>query len=224
MSLTLLVSMRSANACTVFAATGQSTANGASLLMHTDDCLNCDFRIVRAPPARSGRRPVLQFRETYPREVSDRSPMYNPGSLDQHLPPSLLNAWSSAEWAANRTLGYMEPLPPDVALALGALNGTDDNLLGAVEGLYAIVNTAQVAVAESTSSAHPSLFSLARPHLVAGAEPAGHDKGALWDISALTKAALARCPTARCAVDLMGCTPTPSRCHSEPDPAPSEPE
>ena len=25
-----------------------------------------------------------------------------------------------------------------------------------------------------------------------------------WDISALSRAALARCPTARCAVDLMG--------------------
>jgi dipeptidase len=52
---------------------------------------------------------------------------------------------------------------------------------------------------ESTCGATPALLSLARTNPSQGARD-----GALWDISALSRVALSRCPSARCAVDLMG--------------------
>jgi hypothetical protein len=54
------------------------------------------------------------------------------------------------------------------------------------------------------SSSHSLLFSPARSAARPGQPFFDRLDGALWDISALTKAALARCATARCAIDLMG--------------------
>ena len=66
---------------------------------------------------------------------------------------------------------------------------------GSLEGLYSIANTAQVAVVESTSGANPLLWSPVRPLATFKngivAEATRLD-GALYDIAALSKAALAR--------------------------------
>ena len=141
-------------------------------------------------------QPVNTFRETYPRTVSALSPTYDPANLDPQLPGSLRATWASKEWATNNTIGSLPPLPAAVASALGVIT---DATYATVEGLYSIVNSREVAVAESTSSAMPELVSLARTHA-----SQTRREGALWDISALSRVALARCATARCAIDLMG--------------------
>lgn len=140
----LLVSVRTTSACTAFVAGRLATANGATLLLHTDDCLDCDFRIARVAPlsASAAARPqaVRPFRETYPREVSARSPTYSVGNLEADLPQALRSTWASEEWAANNTIGELPALPAAVAAALGTVDGT----LGTLEGLYSIANSRQV--------------------------------------------------------------------------------
>jgi hypothetical protein len=187
-----------ASACTAALAARGATADGSSLLLHTDDCLNCDFRIARVPPVpESEPTRVTKFREQFPRDVSTRSATYDPDSLGSRLPSSLLDTWRSREWAANQTLAVLDAIEPSVLAAVGA-TAPGGQTLGTLEGLYAIANTAQVALAETTCAALPSLWSPART-------PRGtRREGALWDISALSRVALARCPTARCAIDLMG--------------------
>lgn len=183
-----------ANACTVAMAGGGATADGSTMLLHTDDCLNCDFRIARvAPvPANTPTR-VLRFRETFPREVSTRSPTYAPENLGA-FPPALLDTWRSSTWLSNATLGVLSTIDPAVLAAVGA-GSPDGDTYGTIEGLYSIANTEQVAIAETTSAALALLWQPSR-------QPLGtRFDGALWDISALSKAALARCPTAKCAIE-----------------------
>ena len=140
----LLVS--TADACTVLIAGKKATVDGATLLLHTDDCANCDFRLGRVHPSRNDlvSAPVLRFRPDYPREVSTRSPTYSSEHLDDKMPSSIVAAWSTGEWVDNQTLGHLEPLEPKVAAALGIepMKAT----LGTLEGLYSMVNSAQLAV------------------------------------------------------------------------------
>ena len=202
MLLMIMLSVERTTACTAFIAGRKATTDGTTLLMHTDDCLNCDFRLARTLPREGAEvadvQPVLTFRETYPREVSERAATYSPSKLDRELPAELLSTWRSAEWAENQTIGELRRLDSAVSEALGAASA-DSGFYGTLEGLYSIANSKEVAIVESTSGASPLLFSLARTHRSMSAQ-----EGALWDISALTKAALAVCPTARCAIDLMG--------------------
>ena len=201
----LLVS--TADACTVLIAGKKATVDGATLLLHTDDCANCDFRLGRVHPSRNDlvSAPVLRFRPDYPREVSTRSPTYSSEHLDDKMPSSIVAAWSTGEWVDNQTLGHLEPLEPKVAAALGIepMKAT----LGTLEGLYSMVNSAQLAVVETTGSSNPLLFNPSRPNVVrkdGKAVFSTKKDGALYDVSQLTKAALARCTTARCAIDFMG--------------------
>ena len=194
------LTVQRATACTAVVAGRKATANGATLLLHTDDCLDCDFRLARVPPlsasAAAQPEPVRLFSQLYPREVSSRSPTYDPSNLDTELPKPLLDVWTSDEWYNNQTIGELAPLEPEVAAMLGVVvEGT----LATIEGQYSIANSKQVAMVESTCGATPALLSLARTNPSQGARD-----GALWDISALSRVALSRCPSARCAVDLMG--------------------
>ena len=61
------LSAQRATACTAVVAGRKATANGATLLLHTDDCLDCDFRLARVPPLSASAvaqpEPVRIFRE-----------------------------------------------------------------------------------------------------------------------------------------------------------------
>jgi hypothetical protein len=141
--------INSAHACTAVMAGRMATTDGSTLLLHTDDCLNCDFRLARVPPTNAAdRSPVLQFRETYPREVSKRATTYFSDNLDHTPPAAFTRAWSSDSWRANQTLGVLDALEPEVASILGAQR--TGQTFGTIEGLYAIANTEQVTLAEST--------------------------------------------------------------------------
>lgn len=199
----LLLAAPPARACTTILAGRGATADGSTLLLHTDDGGDLDFRLGRTHP-RDVRKPwpVLRKRPQYPREVSDRSPTYSPDSLDATLPADLLDRWRSAEWAANQTIGKLV-LDPSIAVLLGVDPDTT-RTFGALEGAYAIVNEKQVAIVESTCEVPPFMWSPARPPATPGRPHATRRDGALWDMGALTQVALALCATARCAVDLMG--------------------
>lgn len=172
--------------------------------LHTDDCGECDFRLARVPPTDASKpSPVLRFTNSYPREVSTRSPTYVPHNLDEQLPPNLLETWRTAEWTANQTLGLTPALGADVAAALG-VSPPNGQTYGTIEGLYSIINSEQVAIAESTAQQTALLPSKVRPNANVGGPYATKRDGGLYDIAALTRVALARCPTARCAIDLMG--------------------
>ena len=58
-----------ATACTAVVAGRKATANGATLLLHTDDCLDCDFRLARVPPLSASAvaqpEPVRLFSQLY---------------------------------------------------------------------------------------------------------------------------------------------------------------
>ncbi|EOD11640.1 hypothetical protein EMIHUDRAFT_214509 [Emiliania huxleyi CCMP1516] len=138
-----------------------ATADGSTLLLHTDDGGDLDFRLGRTHP-RDVRKPwpVLRKRPQYPREVSDRSPTYSPDSLDATLPADLLDRWRSAEWAANQTIGKLV-LDPSIAVLLGVDPDTT-RTFGALEGAYAIVNEKQVAIVESTCEVALALCATAR--------------------------------------------------------------
>ena len=153
-----------AHACSVIFAGRKATADGSTLLFHTDDCANCDFRLGRVHPSEaSASARVLHFRPEYPREVSTRSDTYARTNLDTQLPANVVAEWSDDAWTDGQTLGMLDGFEPSVAAALG-IDMPNGQTYGTLEGLYSIVNTAQVAVVETTGSSNPTLlFNPARP-------------------------------------------------------------
>lgn len=183
-------------ACTTVVVAPGATKDGGSMVLDLNDCFDCDFRAaaVRPLPAHEPAR-VLQYHEQYPRELSGRSPTYQTDNLDMAMQQSLRDTWASSEWLDNRTAGWLAP--SDFAGATTGLRSqSGESTFAGIEALYGIVNEQQVAMAESTCGARSGLWSPKR-NLTSG-------YGALWEISSMSKAALARCPTALCAVEFMG--------------------
>ena len=108
----------------------------------------------------------------FPRYVGrDRGPLYLPERL--------------AEW---------EDLPnftPKETKPIGFIPGVP-HTYGYIDGSYGMMNTAQLAIGESTCAAKIVAYSRA------------NGGNALFDASALSRVAMQRCATARCAVKLMG--------------------
>ena len=63
----------SARACTTIVAGPGATVDGSTMVTGNNDCLDCDFRLAKVPATSVTRVAVRQYREQYPREVSDRS-------------------------------------------------------------------------------------------------------------------------------------------------------
>ena len=135
--------------------------------------------------------------------MSTRAATYAADNLDEKLSQAQLELWRTAEWTANQTLGLTYDLEPAVASALG-VTLRDGQTYGTLEGLYSIINSEQVALAESTTAQTTVLPPTPRPNAKVGAPYYTKRDGGLYDIAALSRVALARCPTARCAIDLMG--------------------
>eukprot|EP00996_Jenningsia_fusiforme_P004749 NODE_560_length_2101_cov_43.198830_g516_i0.p1 GENE.NODE_560_length_2101_cov_43.198830_g516_i0~~NODE_560_length_2101_cov_43.198830_g516_i0.p1 ORF type:complete len:643 (-),score=123.24 NODE_560_length_2101_cov_43.198830_g516_i0:113-2041(-) len=165
----LLFLVNWAAACTIIAVGNKATADGSTIVVHTDDSggTTTDLRPVRVPAKdwpEGSKRPIYQFQAIYPRLVtSSRGEGYKPVG----------NQTESA------ILGYI----PQVrhTYAYWDLD-------------YGIMNEHQVMIAESTTSGKTVGYSLAVPEI-------GHN---LFQIGELSKVALERCRTARCAVELMG--------------------
>eukprot|EP00456_Euglypha_rotunda_P032666 TRINITY_DN25313_c0_g1_i1.p1 TRINITY_DN25313_c0_g1~~TRINITY_DN25313_c0_g1_i1.p1 ORF type:complete len:202 (+),score=19.04 TRINITY_DN25313_c0_g1_i1:222-827(+) len=139
---------------------------------HTNDCYNCDFRIVKIEAKdwpENSQRPIQEFRIAYPRYVGyDRGSVYYPENTEN----------KEHTWNTSQPIGSI----PQVK-----------HTYGYIEGTYGLINEHQLAMGESTCSAK-----------IAAGVPVSHGGYALMEIGALSRIAMERCKTARCAIHTMG--------------------
>ncbi|OQR87069.1 peptidase [Achlya hypogyna] len=181
LKLAFLVSMRgahvaliaavvaaAADACTVIGVTHGASADGSSLLAHTDDAGGgtADTRLIRVPAmdhAPGAMRDILNVNGGYPRIISKtRGPLYEPVHGQTLMTPL------GTIPQVNHTYAYFD----------------QD---------YGMMNEVALSIAESTCPAK----TVGWPSDV----PYGYN---MMGIGELTKIALERCDSARCAIQLMG--------------------
>eukprot|EP00931_Biecheleriopsis_adriatica_P056548 TRINITY_DN33506_c0_g1_i1.p1 TRINITY_DN33506_c0_g1~~TRINITY_DN33506_c0_g1_i1.p1 ORF type:complete len:641 (+),score=85.74 TRINITY_DN33506_c0_g1_i1:64-1986(+) len=161
--------------CTSILVAKGAAADGATMTSHTDDCLNCDFRISKVPAQKhpeGSKRELFPGREPYPRLIAyDRGSTYLPENTDTSIYP----------WKAGEGDFKSYATVPQVPETYGYLDGG-----------YGIMNEHGLVFGESTCGALLTTASMA-----AGGR-------AKFDIRELSRIALERCKTATCAVDMMG--------------------
>jgi len=163
-----------ANSCTTLVVGAKASTTGSPMLTHTNDCLDCDFRINQVPAMdwpEGSTRPLYGAADDYPRiVVKDRGTTWHPDNLE--------DSPHKAAWAKGREpVGYIPQVAHTYAL---------------VEGLYGMMNEFGVAIGESSTGAT----------LIAASVTLGGK--ALMCSSDLTMIALERAQTAREAVLIMG--------------------
>ena len=164
-----------ADGCTSIIVGPGGAADGGTMTTHTDDCMECDFRISKVPAAdhkEGATRKVYRYRSQYPRYLGyDRGETYYPENTDMSI-----HDWKVGE-------GDFAPVGeiPQVARTHAY-----------VDGGYGIMNEFQVSIGESTCG---SVLTTT----------AGYKGGhALLEAGELSRIALERCKTAKCAVETMG--------------------
>lgn len=176
----LAVGLREASACTVIAIGKGATADGSTLVAHTDDAGGgaADLRLVRVPAAAhepGSKRAVYNFFSGYPRLVApDRGPHYAPMAPlvdDASVPPPI----------------------PELSTPMGFIPEVS-HTYAYFDQDYGMMNEVQLSIGESTCGAKTVGWPL-------DAGPHGRN---LFGIAELTKVALERCDSARCAVTTMG--------------------
>ena len=169
--------------CTTMGFGTSATSDGSTMITHTADCKDCDFRLDKTPPANhdldlNPNRPVYRYRRQYPRLVAEeRGSTWQPTNLESEFSSD----WSSKEYIDSQIVGYI----PQVS-----------HTYGLFESLFAIMNDQQVAIGESTSSARFGENAVPRECPTC--------PGPLVDVAAISLVALERCKTALCAVEMMG--------------------
>ncbi|DBA01297.1 TPA: hypothetical protein N0F65_001802 [Lagenidium giganteum] len=154
--------------CTMIAVGRNATADGSTMLAHTDDAGGgaADLRVVRVPAAthpEGSMRPVYFFQGGYPRLVSnERGPEYQPKD----------------EQKLHEPLGHI----PQVERTYAYFDQD-----------YGMMNEVQLSMAESTCGAKTIGWPSNLPY--------GKN---MFGIGELSKVALERCATARCAIQTMG--------------------
>ncbi|GMI40632.1 hypothetical protein TrCOL_g10016 [Triparma columacea] len=160
--------------CTAILVTKEAAAEGVgSMTTHTNDCLDCDFRLAKVPAMdhpEGSMRKIWGGRAQYPRYIGDdRGDVY----YKESIVPDLY------DWGTTQAVGYI----PQVAHTYAYLDGD-----------YGIQNEHQLSMGESTCGGKAELAH-------APTFDGGH---ALLEMSELSRIAMERCKTARCAVQLMG--------------------
>ncbi|GLD91598.1 hypothetical protein PINS_up000131 [Pythium insidiosum] len=156
-------------ACTMIAAGRNATADGSTLMAHTDDAGGgaADLRLVRVPAQdhpKGAKRAVYNLFGGYPRLVTkERGPIYEPKDESEKL---------------TTPLGFVPQVKHTYAY-------WDQD--------YGLMNEVQLSIAESTCGAR----TVGWPSDV----PYGYN---MFGIAELSKVALERCDSARCAVKTMG--------------------
>jgi len=184
-ALTALITSASAGdgMCTTIGIGPAATIDGSTMVTHTADCKDCDFRIAKTPPKThdleaNPDRPIYRYRRQYPRLVaSERGSTWSPSNLESEF----ADEWASKDYTDSQIVGYI----PQVKETYGLF-----------ESLFAIMNDQQVAIGESTSSARFGENAVPRSCPTCD--------GPLVDVAAISLIALERCDTAKCAVQMMG--------------------
>ena len=188
-TLALLLRAASAaeDACTTIIVGHLASADGSTMTSHTNDCLNCDFRIghvaARAHAAGAGRR-LMRNRSPYPRLLWSDEELAGDGG-----------GALSPTYAASNTpaAGAFFPWRPDEGAfaSIGRMPQVA-HTYAYLDGHYGIMNEHQLAIGESTCGG--ALI----------ARPVSEGGEALVDVQEMTRVALERCRTAVCAVAAMG--------------------
>jgi len=160
--------------CTTIVVGAKASSTGSPMTTHTSDCLDCDFRVNKAPARDwepgSVRNIHLSY-ESYPRLVAtDRGPTWHPDNLED-LP--FRDQWATQE----KIVGTIPQVNHTYAL---------------IEGQYGMMNENQVAIGESSTGAI-----LVQPSIATGGT-------ALMATGELTSIALERSKTAREAILIIG--------------------
>lgn len=119
--------------CTTIVSDPSTSNEGVGMTTHTNDCHECDPRIVKVPaqdfPPNS-LRPIFAYRSAYPRYVGNyyNADPYKPENTDMR----------AFQWKETQPIGYI----PQVSHTYAFIDGT-----------YAIQNEWQVGIGESTCAA-----------------------------------------------------------------------
>jgi dipeptidase len=164
--------MHDPDQCTAILVSAGAAADGVgSMTTHTNDCLDCDFRLAKVPAkdhAPGSMRKIIGGRAQYPRYIGDdRGSVY---TKDKIIP-------GLYDWDTTEALGEI----PEVEHTYAYLDGD-----------YGIQNEHQLAMGESTCGA------------LLHAVPTFDGGDSLLEMSELSRIAMERCKTARCANQLMG--------------------
>ncbi|GMH76765.1 hypothetical protein TrST_g11386 [Triparma strigata] len=169
------------NMCTTIGVGPGATENGASMVTHTADCDDCDFRLTKTPPQTwevPSLRPVYRYHRQYPRLVAEeRGDTWKKENLETEFK----DLYGSKKFVEDQLVGYV----PQV-----------EKTFGLFEALFAMMNDQNVAIGESTCAS--ALGKNAVPRECPDCP------GPLVDVAAISLIALERCDTARCAVEMMG--------------------
>lgn len=165
----------------------KATADGSTMVTHTADCKDCDWRLNKVPPGthdleKEPMRPVYKYYHQYPRLVTEsRGDTWK----EENLEGEFASTYSSSDWVDGQLVGYV----PQV-----------EKTFGLFESLFAIMNDQQVAIGESSCSGRfgGGKYPDAKPRTCPDCP------GPLVDIGAASMIALERCSTARCAVQMIG--------------------
>jgi dipeptidase len=164
-----------AEGCTSVVVGHEATTNAATVTSHTNDCLNCDFRLAKVPAAdydEGSTRPAYSSRDAYPRFLGEgRGENYLPENTDTSPRP---------EWVGASIFDAMGTIPQV------------EHTYAYLDGGYAIMNEHQVSMGESTCGGRITAL------------PVSKGGKALADVRFLNRVALERCSTALCAVEMMG--------------------
>lgn len=198
------VGAAAARSCTTIAVDKHAMVEKATVVTHTADCFNCDFRAARVK-ASSLESPnlVRLYKPTYPVEVSGRSATWAASSLEfstLNLDDDAL-AFEDASLAAEQEAAWSDPAW-DAAAVIGAIEVDElkalaktDCAFSSLEGLFAIANDGGLTMGESTCE---GVF------LGLEAKACFDCPGPLTDITSLSRIAMRSCSTARCAIRVMG--------------------
>ncbi|ETV96581.1 hypothetical protein H310_10282 [Aphanomyces invadans] len=163
--------------CTAILVGAKASVTGAPMTTHSNDCPDCDFRLVKVHPmthASGAMRDVVLVSSQYPRYVGNaRGSGYSRSHLDPIQAPD------------GGFIKYTDTIP---IAQIVQVNYT----YGYLEGVYGIMNDQQLAMGESTCGAKFA------------SKPIGHGGVAYFDITELGRLALERTSTARDAIALMG--------------------
>ena len=170
-----LAALAAEDRCSSIIVGRKASASGATMTSHTNDCLNCDFRISKVPAAdheEGAQRTISADRAAYPRWLGEgRGDTYLPENTDLSIYP-----WAPGN-GSFRAIGSI----PEV-----------EHTYAYVDGAYGIINEHQLAIGESTCGA------------LLQAKSVANGGAALLDTGTLTRIAMQRCKTARCAITTIG--------------------
>lgn len=195
----LVVAMATAyhrrDSCTTTAIGRLATKDETTVVTHTADCFNCDFRVAKITRHESPQL-IRAYKPTYPAEVSDRGTVWSVDNLEystldveksfplenEEISRAQRDSWTSEEWARRHVVGSLDI-------------GANETSYEMIESLYGIANTQGLTMGESTCAG--KLLGLP-------ARPCPSCPGPLLEISSLSKLGMRLCATARCAIELMG--------------------